>query len=80
MEQATKGQIGQPAACMIENKGEFSAQCECLSSGRLSCTPVLVGKRRDVVGENSQKLWITLCKTGPPVAAEPRRCFIVTHR
>src|SRR5689334_21565986 len=26
MEQATKGQIGQPAACMIENKERFSAR------------------------------------------------------
>jgi hypothetical protein len=28
MEQATKGQIGQPAACMMENKGRVSAQCQ----------------------------------------------------
>jgi hypothetical protein len=26
MEHATRGQMGQPAACMMENKGTFSAQ------------------------------------------------------
>jgi hypothetical protein len=33
MEQAIKGQIGQPAACMIENKGTVSARLRVLSSG-----------------------------------------------
>ena len=30
MEQATNGQIGQPAACMIESKGRFSARMRVL--------------------------------------------------
>jgi hypothetical protein len=29
MEQAIKGQIGQPAACMIENKGRSPRNCDC---------------------------------------------------
>src|SRR4051812_24850985 len=87
MEQATRGQIGQPAACMIENKRGSSAPFV-LTKGAIAA-PLLrriiaeletVGLFAVVVGRHSQKLWITLLRTDPPPRPNPRQCFNVTER
>ena len=83
MEQAIRGQMGHPAACMIENKVTSPAQFR---------SPAEAGwadyRRRThtcttfwfPLGRIAQILWTTLCKTGAPWPANPHQIVNVTKR
>jgi hypothetical protein len=63
-EQAIRGQIGQPAACMMENKWKSLRANEMLRD---------YGVRVPVTTHRT--VWITLCKTGCPSGAKPHPNF-----
>src|SRR3569832_777022 len=79
MEQATRGQIGQPAACMIESKGTFLRACVyvyVLPKVRADyrVRREAVGGKRIAVGLDPQKLWTTLLRSLRAPRANPRHC------
>jgi hypothetical protein len=57
-EQASSGQIGQPAATMMENK-KFLRPVDCKCAAIIHRGGAASRDVRDV-GEDAQKLWITL--------------------
>ena len=86
MEQATRGQMGQPAACMIENKWNLRAD----EKPRDYRPPAGFFRVKSAAGVTSRKrffsmfipqnLWITLWKTLLRCIARPRRLCLVTDR
>src|SRR5205085_9477672 len=94
MEQASRGQIGQPAACMIENKRGPPPGHYCWKSARFAprvqriiatflpvgIAAVRVGRIDVAVGRHSQKLWITLLRKAPPQPPGPHQCSSLTER
>jgi hypothetical protein len=83
-EQATNGQMGQPAACMIENN--LHLQADNLSWIMAYCTPwnshfhTFQAPIFSVffVRHNPQKLWITLWVSSSMRAGKPRQIVNVT--
>jgi hypothetical protein len=86
MEQATKGQIGQPAACMIENNAHLQTDIGAglwLTDG----WPIAAVTAGSVMfsgvghsGFNTQNLWITLWASLCREGAKPHQTVIVTKR
>jgi hypothetical protein len=79
IEQATRGQIGHPAACMIENNARLRTnkysglwlmhKTLCQGVGSM----ILVVQDRKSNEHGAQKLWITLWATMVAKVAKPRQ-------
>jgi len=60
--------------------GAVQMTCRCRTGAIIGDDFPFVGRFGSWVGRISQKLWITLCKTSPPWAPNPRQIVKITNR